>query len=342
MSKPLRIAVFGTGYWAQFQIAAWQAIGAQVVAVWNRTREKAVATAQRFSIPTVFDTPEQAFAAGDFDITDIIADVGAHEPLVLMAAQHKKDVICQKPMASDYPSCQRMVEACRKADVWYAVHENFRYQPQFAPVKQWLDSGALGAPLHAHVQLRSPDREIIFKQPALAQKDHMVLRDMGPHIFDVIRFLLGDIASIYTHSVQSYPDIPVHDTALSQLTMHSGIPVLCSLVHEFAYKVYVQCQHGSLLLDQDNVLFVRKEGEEEQRIDTRTWPTLPYIPAEDWALHGGHVFAAIPLCLADLAQAYRQGVPAPTSGEDNLKTMAAVFAAIRSQETGLPVQLDSL
>jgi len=96
MSKPLRIAVFGTGYWAQFQIAAWQAIGAQVVAAWNRTREKAVATAQRFSIPTVFDTPEQAFAAGDFDIADIIADVGAHEPLVLMAAQHKKDVICQK------------------------------------------------------------------------------------------------------------------------------------------------------------------------------------------------------------------------------------------------------
>jgi len=70
----------------------------------------------------VFDTPEQTFAAGDFDIADIIADVGAHEPLVLMAAQHKKDVICQKPMASDYPSCQRMVESCRKADVWYAVH----------------------------------------------------------------------------------------------------------------------------------------------------------------------------------------------------------------------------
>ena len=101
MSKPLRIAVFGTGYWAQFQIAAWQAIGAQVVAVWNRTREKAVATAQRFSIPTVFDTPEQTFAAGDFDIADIIADVGAHEPLVLMPAQYKKDVICQTPMASD-------------------------------------------------------------------------------------------------------------------------------------------------------------------------------------------------------------------------------------------------
>ena len=47
----LRIAVLGTGYWAQFQIAAWQSIGADVVAVWNRTHDKAAATAARFGIP---------------------------------------------------------------------------------------------------------------------------------------------------------------------------------------------------------------------------------------------------------------------------------------------------
>ena len=71
MSKPLRIAVFGTGYWAQFQIAAWQAIGAQVVAVWNRTREKAVATAQRFSIPRCL-TRRSRLLLLVIDIADII------------------------------------------------------------------------------------------------------------------------------------------------------------------------------------------------------------------------------------------------------------------------------
>ena len=37
MKENLKIAVLGTGYWAQFQIAAWMDIGCKVTAAWNRT-----------------------------------------------------------------------------------------------------------------------------------------------------------------------------------------------------------------------------------------------------------------------------------------------------------------
>ncbi len=339
--KPLRVAVFGTGYWSQFQIAAWQAIGVQVAAAWNRTPERARAAAERFHIPAVYETPEAVFESGDFDIADIIADVDAHEPLVAMAARYKKAVICQKPMARSLAACERMVKSCREAGVWYAVHENFRYQPQFAPVKDLLSQGSLGCPLHAHMQLRSPDRGIISKQPALAQMDHMALRDMGPHLFDVVRYLFGDIKSVYSKPVVSYGDIGAMDTALSMLEMESGLPVLCTLAHRFHYKVFIQCEYGYLTLDGDNMIRVEQEGQ-TRMVDPRTWPVLPYIPAEDWALHGGHVFAAIPLCLHALSEAYLAGRPAETSGEDNLKTMRSVFAAIRSQDTGAVVALKDL
>lgn len=334
----VRIAVFGAGYWAQFQIAAWQAVGAEVVAIWNRTRARAEATAQRFAIPLVCDTPEDVFAHAQFDIADIVTDVDAHEPLVLLAAAHGKAVICQKPMAGTPEACRRMAEACRAADVWYGVHENFRYQPQFAPVKEWMTGGALGRPLHAHLQLKSPDRAIIGKQPALATMDHMALRDMGPHLFDVARFLFGEVATVYSRPVVSYPDIGTQDTAVSLLTMESGLPLLCTLAHRFAYKLFVQCESGSLTLDGDNVLHIERGGQVES-IDTRTWPVLPYIPADDWAIHGGHVFTAIPRCLEALLHRYRAGLPAETSGEDNLRTMETVFAAIQSQDSGTVVAL---
>ena len=334
----IRIAVFGTGYWAQFQIAAWQAAGAEIAAVWNRTKEKAENTARRFGIPAVYDTPEQVFEQADFDIADIIADVDAHEPLTLMAARYGKDVICQKPMAFTQEACERMAEACRKAGVWFAIHENFRYQPQFEPVKAMLAGGELGRPLHAHLQLKSPDRAIISKQPALALMDHMALRDMGPHIFDVARYLFGDIRSVYSKPVVSYEDIGAQDTALSLLETQSGMPVLCTLAHTFRYKVFAQCERGTLTLDERNVLYIEREGQTET-IDTETWHKLPYIPPEDWAVHGGHVFAAIPRCLDALMERYRRGGAAETSGEDNLKTMRAVFAAIRSQDERKPVAL---
>ena len=52
--KPLRFAVLGSRFWAQYQIAAWQEVeGAELVAIYNRTRSRAEATAQRFGIPAV-------------------------------------------------------------------------------------------------------------------------------------------------------------------------------------------------------------------------------------------------------------------------------------------------
>jgi D-apiose dehydrogenase len=221
------------------------------------------------------------------------------------------------------------------------VHENFRYQPPIAAVKEELSRGALGAPRHAHLQLKSPDRGTMGKQPALTKMDHMVLRDMGPHIFDVASYLFGDVKSILTLPVVSYPDIGVQDSALSLLRMASGLPLHCSLVHHFPYKLWVECQDGTLMLDGDNVLHVEQDGA-RRTVDTRTWPVLPYIPAEDWRLHGGHVFAAIPRCLDALMRSFLAGEPAETSGQNNLQTMRTVFAAIRSADEGRVVELAEL
>lgn len=337
----LRIAVFGTGYWAQFQIAAWQSIGADVVAVWNRTREKATATATRFGIPFVADQPEDVFQTVPFDLADIITDVDAHAPLVKLAAEQGKAVICQKPMAQDWPTSQEMVDVCRRAGVWFAIHENFRYQPPFQAVRAALADERFGRVLHAHVQMKSPDRAILLKQPALARMDHMALRDMGPHLFDVVRCWFGDLAAIDSRPVVSYDDVGVQDSALCLLDMASGVPVLCTLAHQFAYKASIQCENGSILLDRDNVLHLTHQDQHDV-IDTRTWPLLDYIPADDWQIHGGHVFSAIPRCLEALRDHFLAGMPAETSGADNLETMRTVFAAMRSQDERRRVELSEI
>jgi predicted dehydrogenase len=336
----LRIAVFGCGYWAAFQVAAWQARGAQVVAVWNRTRARADAFASKFSIPRVFDTPEQVFDWGAFDIADIIADVGAHKPLTLLAAQRGKPVICQKPMAYTLSDCEEMVEACRSAGVWFAVHENFRYQPPTEAFIRAVRSGRIGKVLHAQLNLRSPDLDILQKQPALRTMPHMALRDMGPHIFDVARAAFGEFSSLYAAPVYSYraSGVEVPDAALCTLVSREGAAVACHLVHQWNDRMMAQGERGRVTLDHDNVLRIETEDGCET-CDTKGWPVLPYIPREDWDLHGGHVMSAIPRCLADLTDSFTRGVPAPTSGADNLETMRLVFAAIESFDTGRAVTL---
>ena len=239
-------------------------------------------------------------------------------------------------MALDDDS-RHMVDVCRNKTVWFAVHENFRYQPQFLLLKQHLSAGGLGRVLHAHVQLKSPDRRIISVQPTLAAMKHMALRDMGPHIFDIVRYLFGEVTSVLAYPVSSYNDIPVDDSVLALLKTAAGHPVMCTLTHDFRYKAFIAFEKGTFLLDDQNNLTV-ETAEGRQDYCYPEYQRLPYVPMEDWKIHGGHVFLAISPCLEDLRNAFLEGKPAPTSGEDNLKTMEIVFAAIRSVETGLPQQ----
>ena len=329
----MRIAVFGCGYWAAFQVAAWQAMGVEVAAVWNRTESRAHAFAERFHIQRVFSSPEEVFQWGKFDLADIIADAPAHEMLTLLAAEHGKPVICQKPMAPTLEACRRMVETCREKNVWYAVHENFRYQPPTRAFLQAVHSGAIGKVLHGRITMRSPDLAIMEKQPALKTMPHMVLRDMGPHIFDVARAAFGEMERIYAEPVYSYPGIEVPDAAICTLKSKSGAVISCDLVHEWNDRFMAQGEKGRITLDHDNVLHI-ETAKEHRVVDTKTWEYLPYIPREDWELHGGHVMSSIPVCLQALQLHFEAGIPAETSGEDNLKTIELVFAAIRSFDTG--------
>ena len=135
----LKIAVLGTGFWANFQIPAWFEVGGvELAALYNRTRTKAEAMAEKCvawgaaAAPRVYDDAEEMLKREQLDFVDIITEVPAHAPLVHLAAQHRVPVICQKPMAPDFETACGMVSACNEAGVPFFVHENFRWQ---APIR---------------------------------------------------------------------------------------------------------------------------------------------------------------------------------------------------------------
>ena len=59
MKKNLRFAVIGTGFWANYQIAAWKELeGAELVALYDKAIPKAEAMAHKFGVSRVFDRVE--------------------------------------------------------------------------------------------------------------------------------------------------------------------------------------------------------------------------------------------------------------------------------------------
>ena len=328
----LKCAVFGAGYWANLQIPAWlETDEVEIVAIYNRTFEKGEKIAHKYEIMHVYSDAEKLMTDEVFDFADIITEAPGHEWLTLLAAKHGIPVICQKPMAHSIESCRTMVAECRKVGVQFFIHENYRWQPPFRAVRKAISEGHIGKLIRARIQMYTGGAEGWAVQPFLATLKHMALLDAGPHIFDLCRFMFGEIESVYAHTQKTFAGCEGEDTA-TILVNAAGTPVVCEICEHCDSKVFVEGADGTIIVDNDNIMKITKRDGSMELLDTKTYPRYKFASEEDWNLHGGASIHSIIACNQSFVNAYRNGTLPETTGEDNYKTMCAVFAAICSVE----------
>ena len=329
--RPLRFAVLGSGFWAQFQIAAWGEVeGAELVAIYNRTHERAEATARRFGIPAVYDDVEAMFAHEKLDFIDIITHPSTFSYFVPLAARHHIPVICQKPMAPDLRTAEEMVRTCREAGVPFLVHENWRWQPQIRALKRALETADVGKPFRARLTYSS-NYPVFVNEPHLRDLEQFMLTDMGTHILDVARYLFGEASVLYCQIRRVDPSIKGEDVATVMMEMGEGVTVTCEMSYASRLEqqsfpqvcILVECENGSVELAVDYWIRTTTEaGTYAQRCE---------LPWYDW-MDPVHrvVQASIASCNAHLLEALRTGRDAETSGADNLKTLQLVYGSYES------------
>ncbi|MCY7349976.1 MAG: Gfo/Idh/MocA family oxidoreductase [Cytophagaceae bacterium] len=328
--RNLRFAVFGTGFWANYQIAAWQELeGVELVALYNRTRSKAEAMGQKFGIERVYDNADDLLANEELDFIDIITDVDTHAVLVEKAAAKGIHVICQKPMAADFPTAQRMVAACQRAGVKFFIHENFRWQAPIRRLKEVLDSGVIGEAFKARLTFCTAF-PVFDNQPFLAELDQLILTDLGSHLLDIGRFLFGEAQSLYCQTARINPAIKGEDVASVFLKMRNGVQCyveisFASILEKEAFPqtlILVEGSEGSLHLTTDFILNITT------RSGTRPVECKPKM--YDW-LNPDYavVHSSIVDCNRDLLNGLRGG-KSETTGEDNFETVRLVHACYES------------
>lgn len=337
----LRLAVFGTGFWARFQLAAWRELpGVECVALYNRTRGKAEALAREFGVPAVYDDGGELLARERLDFIDVITDVGTHGHFVRLAAAAGLPVICQKPMATSLAEAEGMVAACREAGVPFFVHENWRWQTPIRELRRVLAGGEIGAPFRARIDMIS-GFPVFRQQPFLAEVEEFILADLGSHLLDVARFLFGEAETLYCQTGRVHPAIKGEDVATVMMKMGGGMTVLCEMAYAENHLerecfpetlIFVEGERGSAEIGPDYWLrLTTADGTRARRCPP---------PRYSWALPDYNlVHASIVPCHADLLGALRGEGAAETTGEDNLKTARLVYAAYDSARDGRVVSL---
>ena len=337
----LKFAIFGTGFWSQFQLGAWLELsGVECVALYNRTKAKADILAQRFGVPRTYDDPEELLNKEKLDFVDIITDVDTHYHFVKLATDHGiKNIICQKPMGPDFETASKMVKLCKDAGVNFYIHENYRWERPLRRFKEILDSGIIGKPFKARISFNS-GFPVFENQPFLAELDKFILTDMGSHIFDVARFMFGECKRLWCQNLNVNPKIKGEDVASVMMQMENGMPVFAelsyaSIVEDDAFTtafILVEGEKGSLYIGPGfEIRTTTKEGTESETVEfpSYEWADPDYIVNHE---------SGIPINQNILEDILGKG-KAETTGEDNFKTVKMVWAAYESARTGEIIDL---
>lgn len=333
----LKGAVIGTGFWSQYQVAAWNELnGVKIVAVYNRTKSKAEEIAKRFSVANVYDDIDALFQETEIDFADIITDVDTHHTFTIKAAEKGIDVICQKPMASSVQQAREMVAFCEEKSSRLFIHENFRWQAPIRRVKAELNKGTIGDPFKARVSFCSAF-PVFENQPFLAEVDHFILMDIGSHVLDICRFLFGEVKglSCLTHKVNS--KIKGEDVANVLMEMESGVHCFAEMSYASILEresfpqtlVLVEGTEGSIHLSNDFKLTITTRGES---VSTVVQPRMYSWLDPAYAV----VHSSIVDCNRNILKGLMGG-QCETTGEDNLKTVELVWACYESAARRKPV-----
>lgn len=341
---PLRFVLFGAGFWARYQLAAWgeQGEAVQCVALSDPDTEKAERLAASLGVGAVYSDPEEALDRLKPDFVDIVTPVETHAPLVRHCLERGIPVICQKPLAPTLAEAEAVVADANKAGVALLVHENWRWQRPLREAGKLLKAGRIGTPFRARLTF-SCSFPVFDGQPFLATLPQFILTDMGSHILDAARFLFGEAKSLYATTRRINPTIQGEDVATVMMVM--GEPettVVCEMSyasrteHERFPQTYlfIEGDNGSLEIGPDYLLRITERARGSWQAPVTEVMRVP-PPRYAWADPAYDIVqASMPTCQADLLNHLRGKRTAETTGADNLETVRLVFAAYESARTG--------
>lgn len=285
---------------------------------------------EKTGAPT-FDSAEEALASTEADAALVATPDQFHAPLAIWALEHGLDVICEKPMAESLEDGRRMHAAAEANGRMLIIHQQLRWHPMHHCARRLIDEGAIGSVRRIDFWMSA------FSDVCLrgyrSELPHLILQDLAIHHFDLIRHLSGqECESLYVRdwpSVEAGLPITAPTDACAILNMTGPVTVCyASSNRQLMDPVGYECaaritgSKGELVLGNGHVALQTRAGHAGAQEPEIITPEPPQI---------------------DTWQAFTRAIetrePTLTSSGSNLESLAIMFAAIESAETGEVVAL---
>lgn len=245
MRKKLNIAMIGYRFMGKAHSNAWRQVGhffdlplePVMKAICGRNEQEVKKAAEVFGWEEYSVSWERLIERKDIDVVDICTPGDSHMPIAIAAAEAKKVVFCEKPLANTLVEAQKMLDAVRRNSVIHMVCFNYRRAPAVALARQLITDGRIGRIHHyrgTYLQdwIVDPNFPRVWRLEK-AKAGSGALGDIASHSIDLARYLVGEISeatgllkTFITErplpGTSSKAPVDVDDAALSLVRFENG------------------------------------------------------------------------------------------------------------------------
>ena len=228
MKKQIRVCMIGGGRVGKNHSRAFSNIpGGKIVAVVETVPQVREETAREFGIEHQFDSLEVALEKIEFDAVVITTPTPTHLPLAALAAENRKHIFLEKPMALTIADCDSILAVVEKNSVFLQLGFMRRFDPEFVAAFQRIEAGEIGQPMMIKTNTHGPGLP-----PAWARDlktSNGMLAEVNSHDWDTLRWFMGsNLERVYTEvanfkGAANQVDTPnFYDNVLVNVKFESG------------------------------------------------------------------------------------------------------------------------
>jgi len=176
---------------------------AKITAICDIDCEKLKNTGERLGIPEElrFTDYNKLVNCPEVDAVEICTPNYLHIPMAMAAVEAGKSVEVEKPLSVDYNGVDRLLNSINEKSVVNMMCFSYRFMPAVRYAKHIIESGALGKLINVNIEYL---KDSAFWEGRKLEWRFMkeyagsgVLCDLGVHLIDMTRFLLGEFKTIY-------------------------------------------------------------------------------------------------------------------------------------------------
>ena len=186
---------------------------ADLIAIADPNYEARSQVCKELDINKSYDDYRYALSDKEIDAVIVVAPTAYHCQITIEAAQAKKHIFCEKPMAMNEVECKKMIDACESNNVILQIGFMRRFDQSFQDAYKQIETGVIGDIVLIKSNTRGPS--IPQKWTYDLKKSNGPLAEVNSHDIDSLRwFSKSEFSELYAiagnyrcpDAKEQYPD----------------------------------------------------------------------------------------------------------------------------------------